>query len=170
MRKLSACLATAFLFAAPVAVAGPDTPDSAGGDPWQEMFHEGTAQAHLGVIAIPMTPELRNYFGAPDDRGVLVGKIEPGSAAEAAGVHVGDVLTGVRGDNIGSAVDVREALTGAKQGDTFKVQVIRDKKALTLDATIRGTTTSELEWLRDLFPWIENLKEGAANSSHSTRT
>ena len=51
----------------------------------------GRGQGRLGVHVQPMTPALRAYFDAPEDRGVLVARVEPGSPAGDAGVEAGDV-------------------------------------------------------------------------------
>src|SRR5205823_2831597 len=42
-------------------------------------------QSHLGVMVMAMTPELRRFFGVTSDRGVLIARVEPGSAASRAG-------------------------------------------------------------------------------------
>ncbi len=56
--------------------------------PW--VFSRG----RIGIQVNPMTPELRKHFGAPEDRGVLVVKVEEGRPAALAGVKVGDIKTG----------------------------------------------------------------------------
>src|SRR5262249_55289936 len=53
-----------------------------------------TAQdAKLGLSVIGLNPELRGFFSAPKDSGLLVARVEPGSPAAAAGIKVGDVIT-----------------------------------------------------------------------------
>jgi membrane-associated protease RseP (regulator of RpoE activity) len=86
----------------------------------------------LGVQVTLLTEELRGYFGAQKDAGILVGKVEPGSAAEKAGVRVGDVLVTLGGATIDDAGDVRQALGDAKEGDTMPLTVVRDHKPVTL--------------------------------------
>src|SRR5215218_9304074 len=41
-------------------------------------------RGYLGVSLTELTPELRTYFGAPDDAGAMVGKVEAGSPADKA--------------------------------------------------------------------------------------
>lgn len=86
----------------------------------------------LGVQITMLTEELRTYFGAQKDAGVLVGKLEPGSPAEKAGVRVGDVLVAVGGTRVGDAGDVRRELGEHKEGDMVPVTVVRDRKPVTL--------------------------------------
>jgi serine protease Do len=47
----------------------------------------------VGMQLVELTPELRLHYGAREDRGVLVLRVESNSPAAQAGVLVGDVLT-----------------------------------------------------------------------------
>ncbi|HEU0030558.1 MAG TPA: PDZ domain-containing protein [Kofleriaceae bacterium] len=139
---------------APVAAAHPDDKDKSD-TPTVEHYEWSTAKARLGVMVMSLTPELREYFGAAKDRGVLVAKVEPKSAAATAGIAVGDVIVDVRGHTVDDATDVISALAIAKKGDTVSVQVIRNKKPLTLQAKITDTTMSMLD---DLWPkWFQDF-------------
>ena len=63
-----ACLLAAFVIASPVVAAPP------GGAP---PFHEWLfGRGRIGIRVQPLTPELREHFGAPSDRGVLVSEVE----------------------------------------------------------------------------------------------
>lgn len=100
------------------------------------VMHRGQPKARLGTQVSPMTSELRTFFGAREDVGLLVQHIEPGSAAEAAKVKVGDVLVEVDGQRIVNVSDVRDALADRSKGDVVDVVVIRSKKRKTLKATL----------------------------------
>ncbi|HLL24307.1 MAG TPA: PDZ domain-containing protein [Kofleriaceae bacterium] len=120
-----------------------------------------TSRARLGVLAIQLTPELRKHYGTAADRGVLVGRVEPRSAAASAGLAVGDVITDVRGTVVDDASDVIAALAGTKAGDKITLSVVRAGKPLALTATMPETSgpTSTLErawptWFRELFERI----------------
>jgi membrane-associated protease RseP (regulator of RpoE activity) len=90
----------------------------------------------LGVQVTPLTEELRSYFGAQKDAGMLVGKVDPGGTAAQAGLRVGDVLVSVGGTLVDDAGDVRRALGERKEGDTVPVTVVRERKPLTLAARV----------------------------------
>ena len=49
-------------------------------------------RGRIGVYVQPLTEELREHFGAPPDRGVLVARVEPGRPGQRGGLLVGDVL------------------------------------------------------------------------------
>ena len=163
MRKLSACLAAATLSLVSASASAHPHPPGPPPDPWQrserfEHFEHSTSKGRLGVMVMSMTPELRQYFGAPDERGVLVVKVEPGSPAASAGIKVGDVLTNVRGEHVDDAGDVISALAGTKQGDKVSVGVVRDKQQMSIDATMgigARASLQSLQWLREAIPWFD---------------
>jgi membrane-associated protease RseP (regulator of RpoE activity) len=174
MRKLSAALVTAILSLAPAAMAGPGTGPQTP-DPWarSETFEwmSSSQGARLGVMVMSLTPDLRIYFGAPNDKGVLVAKVEPGSTAAKAGIKVGDVIVQVKDTKIDEASDVLEALSDAKQGDKIKLEIVRDKKQLAIDATIgaiKPVNTGELDWFHKTFPWFDEWTRSFPRRSTST--
>ncbi|HWU87647.1 MAG TPA: PDZ domain-containing protein [Kofleriaceae bacterium] len=156
---------TASLMAAPAsAIAKPH--DRRPDDSWTETYAWSTAtsRGRLGVMVIGLTPELRSHFGAPSDRGVLIGRVEPKSAAATAGLAVGDILTAVRGKAVDSAADVLSVLAKAKKDDTVSLSVIRDRKPLTLSAKMLDDPPPPMVkapwpgWMKDWFdafpaPW-----------------
>ena len=94
------------------------------------------AGPRLGVQIMDMTDELRVHMGAAKDAGVLVAKVAPASAAEKAGVKVGDVIVSVANKNVADANDVRRALSAQKEGDLVAVQVVRDRRPVILSASV----------------------------------
>lgn len=114
----------------------PPMPPGAPEAPMGWVMHMGQPKARLGTQVSTMTSELRTFFGAKEDVGLLVQHIEPGSAAEAAKVRVGDVLVEVDGQRIVNVSDVRDALADRSKGDVVDVVVIRGKKRKTLKATL----------------------------------
>ncbi len=156
MRRLFPLLCAAGLAVAPSPAAA--EPPEVETFEWSSM----TSRARLGVMVIGITPELREHFGAAEDRGVLVGQVAPKSAAEAAGLQVGDVLVEVGGNAVDSAGDVLSALAPVKQGQGISLAVIRDRKPLTLRATLSapppdrgGAAATPPRWLDD---WFDDLR------------
>jgi membrane-associated protease RseP (regulator of RpoE activity) len=93
-------------------------------------------RAFLGVVLTDLSSELRDYFGAPKDSGVLVASVEDNSPADKAGVRVGDIIVAVEGEDIESAWDLRSALKGKKDGDTARIEVLRGRNRQSLTATL----------------------------------
>jgi serine protease Do len=49
--------------------------------------------AWLGVFSQPLTDDLADYWGVPQEGGIVVATIVPGSPADAAGIQRGDIIT-----------------------------------------------------------------------------
>jgi S1-C subfamily serine protease len=99
-------------------------------------FSFASSRGRLGVNATSMTEELRAFFGAPKDAGILVQRVQPGTPAEKAGVHVGDVITRVDGKPIDDTMDVSSALGTKKSGERVALGVIRGKRYIQLSAKL----------------------------------
>ena len=84
-------------------------------------------RARLGVHVSSMTPELRTFLGAKPDAGILVQRVDPGTAAASAGIKVGDVVVAVDGDAIDEIEAVAAALADHGKGDKVEVVVVRKK-------------------------------------------
>ncbi|HWB77490.1 MAG TPA: PDZ domain-containing protein [Nannocystaceae bacterium] len=100
-------------------------------------FSFSFGKGRLGVHVSSMTPELRRFFGAPEDSGLLVQGVETDTPAGKAGVNVGDVIVRVDGDAIDDVGDVGEALSDRSSGDVVDIVVIRGKKRRELKAEMR---------------------------------
>lgn len=69
-------------------------------------------------------------------KGALISGVKPGSPAEAAGLKGGDVIVKFGEDSILSMQEYAMSLRKYKPGDKVKVVVMREGKALTLEATL----------------------------------
>lgn len=85
--------------------------------------------------------EARDKFGVVD--GLLVGEVIDGGSAAGADIKVDDVIVGIDNKEIHKFADLQEALAKHRPGDKVKVKLIRDKKAKTVEVTLKneqGTT------------------------------
>lgn len=103
-------------------------------------------RGYLGVEVLPLTPELRAHFGAPEDAGVLVARVEEDSPASAAGIQVGDVLTAVDGKPIAGPPSLAVAVREKKAGESVNVDFLRDEAALSASVAVeeRDRTVMDL--------------------------
>jgi serine protease Do len=90
----------------------------------------------LGIDAEDISGQLGSYFGAPDGEGILVRDVNPGSAAEKAGVKAGDVITSLNGERIRGVAELRSKLAAVGEEKTAKLGVLRNKSSLTLDVEV----------------------------------
>ena len=91
---------------------------------------------YLGVVTTDLSPEDAERFGLPMDSGALVTTVEPGSAAAAAGVRRGDVITVLGGSDVEGYGDLLGALRDYQPGDTARLTVFRNGDERTLDVTL----------------------------------
>ena len=96
------------------------------------------SHGRLGVQLQSMTPELREYLHAPPDRGVLVVRVNEDSAADKAGVRVGDVIVAAGGEPVSETREIVRAVMRAEQAARLALEVVRDGKTRTLEATLTG--------------------------------
>jgi len=85
-----------------------------------------TTFVQAGIRVQQMTDQLRTYFGAAANTGVLVSSIEAGSAAEKAGLKPGDVIIAIDGKNIRTPAEFSREMRSAN--GKASVKVIRDKQ------------------------------------------
>jgi len=90
----------------------------------------------LGVSISDFTAETAEAFGLDETEGALVQEIVPNSAAENAGLKVGDVIVAVDGDDVTGAASLRNSIGLRRSGDQVKITVLRDNKRETYTATL----------------------------------
>src|SRR3954470_8705401 len=94
-----------------------------------------TSGSRSGAVVENLTPQLGDFFGARNGEGVLVRSVEKGSAAEAAGLKAGDVITRVENERIADRGAWKTALRNHRRGKV-SVGIIRDKKEQTISITM----------------------------------
>ena len=102
----------------------------------KRMHGMGHGGGFLGVGLAPLTSELRAHFGVPEDLGVMVSKVEADSPAARAGIEVGDIITRVGGDDVGSASALAHNVRRREEGETVDLEVWRDGRVEMLSATL----------------------------------
>lgn len=90
----------------------------------------------IGVQLAPLTPEVRQQFNIPVEKGVVFTGIVPNSAAERAGLKGGDVLTKLGDVTIDGLPTFMRTLRKYGAGDTIKFTVHREGGETTADVTL----------------------------------
>lgn len=100
--------------------------------------HTAMAQSRpfLGIQMQPMTPDLREFFSAPKDSGVLVSSVVEDSPAAAAGLISGDVILKLGDVAIATPRDIVRMVRSKGEGATLVATILRQGKSMTLSATL----------------------------------
>jgi serine protease Do len=93
-------------------------------------FSYRSGGGRLGASVENLSDELTEYFGVK--HGVLVRSVSDGSPAAKAGLKAGDVITSVNGTTVEEPSDVSRTLDRLEDQAEFTIDVMRDKKPLTL--------------------------------------
>jgi membrane-associated protease RseP (regulator of RpoE activity) len=113
----------------------------------------------LGVELVGLNRELRAFFKAPEDRGVLIRRVEAGSPAAKAGLRVGDVLTALDGAAVGSTREAIRLVREKPAGYKARLELVRDGKPLSLTAELEVRERTQVE-LSKVFHLSEDEAEG----------
>jgi serine protease Do len=97
-------------------------------------------QVHRGIIGIratEITPELAEGLGLARTWGLLLEDVAPGGPAESSGLAIGDVVTAMNGQPVGSLAEFVSTLTLRNVGKTVRLDVLRGTHALSLEIPVQ---------------------------------
>jgi serine protease Do len=82
----------------------------------------------VGLALAPISPDARGEMNLPAHlRGALVQQVQPGSAAEAAGIQQGDIIVGVGAQSVTSPQQAQKAIHDAiRSSHAVALRVVRD--------------------------------------------
>ena len=111
-------------------------PTSLAEDVMKEILQHGRpVRGWLGVEAQAITPQIARALELDDTRGVVVVGVVRGGPAHRAGLQPGDVIVAIDGKKIAEARQALLAISSRKPGSRVKLEVLRNGKSLTLEAT-----------------------------------
>ncbi len=93
--------------------------------------------AFLGVAGVDVTTDVAQAYGMPT--GVSVRQVTAGSAAEQAGIQVGDIITTFDGRNVSSMQELSQRMQYYRAGDTVDVVIARASDGSYVEQTIQVT-------------------------------
>ncbi len=112
----------------------------------------------LGVTILTITPDIAEAYDIKESQGALVSQVMPESAAERAGVKVGDVIRSVDGKSISNANDLRNTIGLKRSGDTVELEIIRDKRKRTVKARLGEQATQAQVSAQDIHPGLQGAE------------
>jgi Do/DeqQ family serine protease len=96
----------------------------------------------LGVNIYTLTPDIARSLGLTKVRGALVSEVVVGSAAAKAGVHTGDVITAINGQNVKSNAELRNVIGLLRVGDKVDIGIVREGATKQLVAVIAAVAAA----------------------------
>lgn len=93
-----------------------------------ELMNNGyvTGRLKIGISTKDITADLADYYSLPV--GIYVEAVEPGSAAEKAGIVAKDVIIGVDGKDVFTSAELSTIKDSHKVGDSIKILINRGGK------------------------------------------
>src|SRR5476651_1114090 len=97
----------------------------------------------LGVNIYTLTTDIAHSLGLVNVHGALVSEVVGGSAADKAGVHTGDVITAINGQNVKSNAELRNVVGLLRVGDKVDIGLVRNGNPQRVSAVIGAIATPQ---------------------------
>jgi serine protease Do len=98
----------------------------------EEVVASAPEKGELGMTVQKLTPQIAESLGLEKADGVVVSAVEPGSAADEAGIRRGDVIVEIDRKPIRSVDEYKKAVTGTRKGKGILLLVRRGESTLFL--------------------------------------
>ena len=121
----------------------------------------------LGVTIQTIDKESAKALGTQVDHGALITGIEPGSAAEEAGLRVDDIITGVDDQRIDNNRELANAIGLKGSGDKVEIDYVRNGQRQTVLAELGQRLVQQIGGT-NIHPGLKGAQFATASAS-STR-
>lgn len=136
----------------------------------QLVRHGEVRRGQLGVLVQDVTPELAAAMKIDVTHGAIVAQVEPQSAAERAGIEVGDVITKVDGEQVRDAADLHNKIGLMEIDHHLNIELIRNGESMSITATLAPPNLTRTKG-EDLDPRLAGavfgVGEGQRPSTHN---
>jgi serine protease Do len=122
-------------YAIPISSVKDIIEDLMGRDTLIEVDEENSG--YIGIYMQEVTDEIAAYYKMPV--GVYVSDLVPGGGAEAAGIQVGDIITGFQGSSITSNDSLKRLIKYYAVGDKVEVTFMRNEDGEYVEHTVTVT-------------------------------
>ena len=90
----------------------------------------------LGMQAVPLPEAVRQQHDLANEAGVIVVSVEPGSAADQAGILLGDVMVTINDDPMESVPQIQALLGPQSVGQNLPITLLRGGQMQTVTVTV----------------------------------
>src|SRR5437660_5000677 len=105
----------------------------------------------LGVVTLPISPDIADELGLASDYGLLIVRVVPGGAAERAGLKGGteraylgntpimvggDLIIAIDGQDVQDQQELSRVMNNHRAGDSVRVTIYRGKRKMDVEVTL----------------------------------
>ena len=105
----------------------------------------------LGVVTLPISPDIASDLGLASDYGLLIIRVVPGGAAERAGLKGGteraylgntpimvggDLIVAIDGQDVQDQQELSRIMNNHRAGDSVKITIYRGKRKMEVEVTL----------------------------------
>ncbi len=102
-----------------------------------ELIKDGkVSHGYLGIGINDVTPDNEKFFDVANANGAVVTEVTPDSPASRAGLHVGDVVTKLNGQEIATASALQMDVSDDVPGTHVALEILRDGKPQQVSVTL----------------------------------
>jgi Do/DeqQ family serine protease len=121
-------------------------PTSLASEVMQQLITHGKVdRGSLGAQTQAITPNIARMLGLKGNEGAVVTRVLPGSAADRAGLEVGDVVTALNGQTLQNADQLNNALGLLPANSTVTLTVLRNGSSRKVTAQLTPQKTATLD-------------------------
>ena len=103
----------------------------------EQLINTGKVRrGQLGITVLKIPSEEASKLGVDQGPGVMVYQVQPGSAADRAGLRRGDIITALNGTAVNDQNSFRNMIAGTAPGSEVTLAVKRDGKEQQVRATL----------------------------------
>lgn len=99
-----------------------------------------TGKPQIGISCVDVDELYSRYYNIP--QGIWVREVEEGSAAEKAGIKVGDVIIGIEGEAVSSIKEMNEIKNKYKAGDEIALTISRSNEDIEIKLVLQEVTVN----------------------------
>ena len=125
-------------------------------------------RGYLGVRIQPLNEDIADSLGIAHNRGEFIQGVEPGGAADKAGLKAGDVIMKVNGKDVTPDQTLSYLVANLSPGTRIALDIIRDGKRSTVSATVgRRPSEEELAKQQMFDPDAQSMEDGSQGAQPS---
>ncbi|WP_375289168.1 Do family serine endopeptidase [Qipengyuania sp.] len=121
-------------------------------------------RGYLGVGIAPVDDDLAESLGLPRNRGEIIQTVQPGEAAEQAGIRAGDIVTKVNGQDVTRDQTLSFLVANIEPGTRVPVELLRDGQRRSVTVTVGKRPSEEALRQQQMFSGEDDDGSGMSDS------